>query len=150
MPAHYWIETGDYRAALRSSDRAFACIVAWKVGRTATTRAQLREARRRRRLLRRDDARNYATAKLWAARMALADGIDFDAVTALRFGDVATAYTATDPQYGSPAVHGWAALLLGRKNEAVAIANRIEKTNATGGYVTPLFLALVAEANGDS
>lgn len=35
MPAHYWIETGDYDAAIRSSDRAYALIVGWKPNRTA-------------------------------------------------------------------------------------------------------------------
>jgi hypothetical protein len=93
---------------------------------------------------------NYATAKLWARRMASADGIGFDAITALRFGDAAAAYAASDPQYGNAAAHGWAALLLGHKNEAAAIARRIEKMNATGGYATPLFLALVAESDGDT
>ena len=27
MPAHYWIETGDYRAALASSGRAYALLL---------------------------------------------------------------------------------------------------------------------------
>ncbi len=39
MPAHYWIETGDYPAALASSDRAFALLEQLREASTASTRA---------------------------------------------------------------------------------------------------------------
>lgn len=91
---------------------------------------------------------NYPTAKTWAQRMASAYGIGFDAITALRFGDDVAAYGASEPQYGSPAVHGWAALLPGHPSEAAAIAATL-KASKTTAYVTRLFLARIAEADDD-
>jgi Tfp pilus assembly protein PilF len=151
MPSHYWIETGDYGAAIRSSDRAYALIV--RLESTPDGEAHVQQ------YLKHDVAvgyaaammlENYAIARMWAQRMASADDIGFDAITALRFGDAATAYAARDPQYGNAAVHGWAALLLGRRKEADAIAQRLVASKTTGGYVTPLFLARVADAHGDA
>ncbi len=132
------------RSRLRA-DRA-----AGKCAERGRARAAVLQARRRRRVRRSDDARGLRNRQNWAQRMTSAYGIGFDAITALRFGDDATAYRATNPQYGNPAVHGWAALLLGRRTEAAAVAARIDASKATGGYLTPLFLARVAEADGDA
>lgn len=149
MPAHYWIETGNYNAALRSSDRAYALIE--RLANMPNGDAHVQQ------YLKHDVAVGYSAAmmlddydaaKTWAQRMAAAYGIGFDAITALRFGDRATAYAASGPQYGDPATHGWAALLLERPKEAAVIAARIESSKETGGYITPLFLARAAEANG--
>ena len=151
MPAHYWIEAGEYGAAVRSSDRAYALMERLETTPGGDTHAQ--------QYLEHDVAvgyaavmmlPNYATARSWAQRMASAEGIGFDGITALRFGDYQAAYDAKDPQYGSPAVKGWAALLLGHLTEAEEIAAHLEASKPKGGYMTPLFLARVAEARGDA
>jgi tetratricopeptide (TPR) repeat protein len=150
MPAHFWIETGDYEAAIRSSERAYTLIE--QIQSTPDGGAHVEQ------YLKHDVAvgysaamtlENYAVAKSWAQRMAAAYGIGFDAITALRFGDNDTAYAATNPQYGNPAVHGWAALLLGHRKEAETIATQLKESKTLGGYLTPLFLARVAEEDGD-
>lgn len=150
MPAHYWIESGDYVAAIRSSDRAYALIV--RLAAMPNSDAHVDQYLKHDVVVGYSAAmmlENYAAAKTWALRMASAFGIGFDAITALRFNDPATAYAASEPQYGSPAVHGWAALLLGNRKEALNIAAHFKTPQETGGYITPLFLARVAEADGN-
>ena len=149
MPAHYWIETGDYSAALASSERAYALLL------------QLEDtdedAEHVRHYLKHDVAvgysaammlGDYATAQLWSARMDTAYDTSFDALTALRFGRYSEAYAAPDSAFGDPAVRGIAALHLARTNEANAIATRSAKNPPTHGYLPQLFLARVAEADG--
>src|SRR5581483_1815072 len=94
MPAHYWIETGNYDAALRSSDRAYASL------------EQLRrdaDSQHAEHYEKHDVAvgyaaamllGNYAQAGLWSERMTAAFGENFDALTALRFGRYDAAYAA--------------------------------------------------------
>jgi tetratricopeptide (TPR) repeat protein len=148
MPAHYWIETGDYRAALASSDRAFALLGELPGG---------LDGEHARRYAKHDVAvgysaammlGNYAVALLWAQRMAGVFDQDFDAVTALRFGRYAAAYAANAGAFGNPAVRGWAALRLGRITEERAIAKQIAAGNTSQGYLPQLFLAEFAAANG--
>ena len=150
MPAHYWIETGNYVAALASSERAYALLVRLQAMPDGEEHA--------RHYLKHDVTvgysaammlSDYGAATIWAQRMTTAYGISFDALTALRFGHDADAYAAADPQYGNPAVQGWAALMLGRGGEAQATASALEKSRATLGYLTPLFLARVDEADND-
>jgi tetratricopeptide (TPR) repeat protein len=149
MPAHYWIETGDYAAAVRSSDRAYALLLQLEGARGESAHVE--------QYLKHDVAvgynatmmlENYDAAKTWAQRMASAYGIAFDAITALRFGDYAAAYAADDPQWGDPALRGWAALLLGNRRAAAMVAATLRNAKSTG-YMTPLFLARIAEAGGD-
>ncbi|HEY6326091.1 MAG TPA: hypothetical protein VIW73_06205, partial [Candidatus Cybelea sp.] len=147
MPAHYWIETGDYRAALASSDRAFALLGELPGG---------LDGEHARRYARHDVAvgyaaammlGNYAVALVWAQRMAGVYDQDFDAVTALRFGRYAAAYGSNPVDFGNPAVRGWAALRLARTAEARAIARQVASGNTTQGYLPQLFLAEAAAAD---
>lgn len=148
MPAHYWIETGDYRAALASSDRAFALLSELPGG---------LDGEHARRYAKHDVAvgysaammlGNYAAARSWAQRMAGAFDQDFDAVTALRFGRSSAAYAANDGAFGYPSVRGLAALRLGRTAQARAIARQVAAGNTSQGYVPQLFLAEAAAAGG--
>jgi len=148
MPAHYWIEAGEYRAALASSDRAFALLGELPGG---------LDGEHARRYAKHDVAvgysaammlGNYAAARSWAQRMAGAFDQDFDAVTALRFGRYGAAYAASDGAFGYPSVRGWAALRLGRTAEARAIAKQVASGNTSQGYVPQLFLAEAAAADG--
>jgi tetratricopeptide (TPR) repeat protein len=91
---------------------------------------------------------NYATAQLWSTRMDSAYDTSFDALTALRFGRYSEAYAAPDSAFGNPAVRGFAALHLGHTNEARAIAARLAEKPPAHGYLSQLFLARVAEADG--
>jgi tetratricopeptide (TPR) repeat protein len=148
MSAHYWIETGDYREALASSDRAFALLGELPGG---------LDGEHARRYAKHDVAvgysaammlGNYAIARAWAQRMAGVYDQDFDALTALRFGRFADAYAANAGAFGNPAVRGLAALRLGRAAEARAIAKQIAAGNTSQGYLPQLFLAEVAAAGG--
>jgi hypothetical protein len=149
MPAHYWIETGNYSAALASSDRAYALIAQLDDG-----PSQLQHARR---YAKHDVAvgysaammlGSYAVARLWSQRMATVFDESFDALTALRFGRFSTAYAAEGGQFGGPSVRGLAALHLGHTSAAHAIATQIDAGNSTGGYLPQLFLARLAETDG--
>ncbi len=148
MPAHYWIETGDYAAALASSDRTFALLERLPDG---------LDGEHARRYALHDVAvgysaammlGNYATARLWAQRMAGLSDQDFEAVTALRFGRYQDAYAAKSGAYGYPSVRGWAALRLGRTAEARAIVKQVGAEAKGPGYLPQLFLAEAAAADG--
>jgi tetratricopeptide (TPR) repeat protein len=149
MPAHYWIETGDYRAALASSGRAYALLLQLE--------ASGDDAEHVLRYQKHDVAvgysaammlGNYATAQVWSARMDSVYDASFEALTALRFGRYSEAYFAPDSAYGNPAVRGLAALHVGRNAEAAATATRSIAKPSAGGYFPQLFLAREAEANG--
>ena len=149
MPAHYWIETGNYPAALASSERAYALLLQLE--------SANEDAEHVDRYLKHDVAvgysaammlGNYPTAQLWSARMDTAYDTSFDALTALRFGRYSEAYAAPDSAFGNPAVRGIAALHLGHTAEARAIAARLAKKPPAHGYFSQLFLARVAEADG--
>jgi hypothetical protein len=148
MPAHYWIETGDYPAALASSERAYALLLQLE--------GTNDDAEHVHRYLRHDVAvgysaammlGNYTTAQLWSARMDTAYDTSFDALTALRFGRYSEAYAAPDSAFGNPAVRGIAALHFGHTDEARAIASPIAEKPPAHGYLSQLFLARVAEAD---
>jgi tetratricopeptide (TPR) repeat protein len=148
MPAHYWIETGNYRAALASSERAYVLLLQLE--------GTNEDAEHVDHYLKHDVAvgysaammlGNYPTAQLWSARMGVAYDTSFDALTALRFGRYFQAFAAPDSAYGNPAVQGFAALHLGRTKEAGSIATRLGKPPERG-YLPQLFLAREAEANG--
>ena len=149
MPAHYWIETGDYRAALASSGRAYALLLQLE--------ATGDDAEHVLRYQKHDVAvgysaaimlGNYATAQLWSARMDTVYGAGFEALTALRFGRYSEAYFTPDSDYGNPAVRGLAALRIGRNAEAASTAARSIAKPPARGYLPQLFLAREAEANG--
>jgi hypothetical protein len=149
MPAHYWIETGEYRAALASSERAYALLLQLE--------GTNEDPEHVHRYLKHDVAvgysaammlGNYTTAQLWSERMDTAYETNFDAITALRFGHYTEAYATPDFAFGNPGVRGIAALHLGHTNEADAIAARLGGNPPARGYLPQLFLARVAEANG--
>ncbi|MGP8100929.1 MAG: hypothetical protein ACLQHL_09235 [Candidatus Cybelea sp.] len=149
MPAHYWVETGEYRVALASSERAYALLLQLEAAND--------DAEHVLRYQKHDVAvgysaammlGNYATAKLWSARMDIAYDTNFAPLTALRFGRCSEAYAAPDSAYGNPAVRGLAALHLGRTKEAAAIAAPLIAKPPVNGYLPQLFLAREAEANG--
>jgi Tetratricopeptide repeat len=150
MPAHYWIETGHYEAALASSERAYTLLERLKVGEGGVEHT--------RRYAKHDVSvgysaammrGSYASAQTWAGRMAAAYDLRFDALTALRFGRYADAYAAAGSQFGNPSVRGLAAISLGRLSEAHELATRVRAAaNAGNGYLPQLFLARLAEADG--
>lgn len=148
MPAHYWIETGDYAAAVASSERAVALMQQLE---TSSQDAEHVHQYYEHDVVVGYSAAmmlgNYATALRWAQRMQSAYGSSFDALTALRFGRYADAYTAPDAAFGNPSVRGLAALHIGKPNEASAIVPRA-KNAATRGYIPQLFLARTAELDG--
>ena len=148
MPAHYWIETGNYRATLASSERAYALLL--QLERTNEDAEHVDHYLKHNVAVGYSAAMmlgNYATAQLWSARMGVADDTSFDALTALRFGRYAEAYATPDSAYGNPAVQGLAALHPGRTKEAASITRLVVKPPARG-YLPQLFLAREAEANG--
>lgn len=149
MPAHYWIETGDYAAALASSERAYALLLQLE--------GAAEDAEHVRRYLKHDVTvgysaammlGSYASAQLWGTRMESAYGSSFDALTALRFGRYAETYSMPDSDFGNPSIRGLAALHLGRNGEAAAIAARLNVKSPAHGYLPQLFLARVAETDG--
>ncbi|MBV8373294.1 MAG: hypothetical protein JOY69_08530 [Candidatus Eremiobacteraeota bacterium] len=150
MPAHFWIETGNYAAAVASSERAFRLFTQLQkipdrdpdhdryfihdvyVGYSAAMML--------------DD---YAIARVWSARMGAAYGTSFDALTALRFGRYDEAYVlARGSTPAELAVRGIAAAELGYDAEMHAIAQRLRKLTTSGDLVA-LFFARVAERDGD-
>lgn len=149
MPAHYWIESGDYAAALASSDRAYALFM------------HLEQIQGRNpdhdRYLPHDTyvgysaammLGNYAAAQRWSQRTGAAYNTSFDALTALRFGHFNRAYEqATGSSPSAIAVRGYAALELGRVDEARKLAEQLRKIT-TLGYLSQLFFARVAESEG--
>lgn len=147
MPAHYWIETGNYANALASSERAYALL-------TPTGDAGLQQSHYGRHDISVGYSAammlgNYAVARRWAQRMEMVFDQSFTAATALRFGRYAEAYAATGDQVGAPSVRGLAAIHLGHLAEAHAIATRVRAGNTTQGYMAQLFLARLAESDGD-
>lgn len=149
MPSHYWIESGNYAAAVASSERAYRLF------------EQLQQVGDRNpdhdRYLIHDAyvgysgammLGDYATARVWSARMDATYGTSFDALTALRFERFADAYALA--QGSAPndlAIRGLAALELGRKDEARAIAAQLRKIT-TAGDVVEIFFARAAELDG--
>jgi hypothetical protein len=149
MPAHYWIETGDYAAALRSSDRAYALM---------TQLQSDADSRHTQHYEKHDIAvgysaammlGSYADAQRWSNRMTAAFGQSFDALTALRFGRYDVAYAAAGNQFAGKSVRGLAALHLRRSDEAAALAKAIGANDSTQGYLPQLFLARLAETRGN-
>ncbi len=147
MPAHYWIETGRYAAALASSERAYGLLAQLEASEPA-------EAPR---YAKHDVAvgysaammlGNYAVAMTWARRMGAAFETNFDALTALRFGRYAEAYAADGSEFAAQSVRGLAALQLGRVAEARALEKRVAAAVTTQGYIQQLFLARLAETDG--
>ncbi len=105
MPAHYWIETGHYAAALASSERAYHLFVQLQktpgrdpdhdrylphdvyVGYSAAMMSS-----------------DYDAARTWSQRMNETYGSSYDALTALRFGRYADAFAlAGDTTTPTPA-----------------------------------------------
>jgi hypothetical protein len=151
MPAHYWIETGNYAAALRSSDRTAALL--------AQLDAHPAQSEHAHRYAKHDISvgysaammlGNYAVARLWAQRMASEFDESFDGLTALRFGRYDVAYAVAGTPFGGQSVRGIAALRLGHRSEAHAIAAHVAAGNTAHGYLPQLFLARVAEADGNN
>ena len=149
MPAHYWIETGNYAAALKSSDRAYALLAALPGGVAGSEHG--RHYGKHDVFVGYSAAMmlgNYVVATLWAQRMAAAYDQSFDALTALRFGRYAVAYGAGTGEFGGESARGIAALQLGHTADARAIATRITPADPKLGYLPQLFLARLAAAEG--
>ncbi len=149
MPAHYWIETGKYAAAMRSSEKAYSLLSRLIAGDAGSEHAQ--------RYAKHDVAVGYSAAMMmgsyqvaqqWSQRMGVAFGTSFDGMTALRFGRYDAAYATDANEFAERSVRGLAALRLDHGAEAHAIAARIPKKNQTQGYLPQLFLAKLAEADG--
>jgi tetratricopeptide (TPR) repeat protein len=151
MAAHYWIETGNYNAAVASSDRAYALIsqlynaeplsehVSQYAGHDVSVGYSAAMM-----------LGNYATAQVWAQRMSGVFKSKFDALTALRFGRYGEAFTAGSDEFGSPSVRGFAAVQLHRLADARVIAAQVRAAGIPqGGYLTQLFLARFAEATSN-
>lgn len=149
MPAHYWIESGNYSNAIKSSERAHALFeqLMQLPGRSDDHDKYLKH-----------DVYvgysasmmlgNFAVAGVWAKRMDDAYGTDFDALTALRFDRFAQAYASasgSDPT--ALAIRGYAAVQLGRLDDAQALAKKLHAVAVTG-YLGDLFFARLAEAQG--
>ncbi len=151
MPAHYWIETGNYAAAIASSERAYDLMQQLDAAGSDPQHAD--------RYVIHDIAvaysaammlGNYALARQWAQRMTVRLDTNFGALTALRFGDYAGAYAAAGNQYGGAAVRGLAALALQHTSEARGIAAALMKNGGPKrGYLPQLFLARLAETDGN-
>jgi len=149
MPAHYWIETGEYDAALRSSERAFALMNQLPADGPDAEHTQQYD---------KHDITvgysaammlgDYATAARWSQRMTAAFGADFDSLTALRFGRYDVAVAAGTDAFAAISVRGLAALALGRISDAQSLAARMPARSAASGYVSELFLARLAESEG--
>lgn len=148
MPAHYWIETGEYAKAEASSERAYTLMTQLDGGLESPHAQQYAKH---------DVAvgysaammlGNYENAQTWSHRMASVFGTGFDAFTALRFGHYAEAYATGGSQFGGSSVRGLAGLHLGRVSEARALAARVPVTSFAEGYIPQLFQARLAEADG--
>lgn len=149
MPAHYWIEVGNYAAALGSSERAYDLLHQL----VSTTQSAHGE-----RYAKHDVAVGYSAAMMlgnydvamrWSQRMTAAFGTPFDGLTALRFGRYATAFATDGVDFADLSVRGLAALHEDRTAEARALANRVSAGNTAQGYLPQLFLAQFAEAQGN-
>lgn len=149
MPAHYWIETGDYAAAVASSERAYELFARLR----GTSGADPDHER----YLAHDVyvgysaammLGDYAVAQRWSGRMSTAFETPYDALTALRFGRFADAFRlASDAGPAGLAVRGYAALMLGNQTQADNAAERLRRTSAPG-YLAELFLGRLSEAGG--
>lgn len=151
MPAHYWIETGNYAAALASSERAYVLLSQLDAGGLSAEHVSHYS---------RHDVTvgysaammlgNYAVALRWAQRMNAAFDTKFDALTALRFGHYTDAYSGGADEFGGLSVRGLAAIHLNRLAEAHAIATRVHTTlgDPPNGYLPQLFYGRLAEADG--
>ena len=149
MPAHYWIETGNYNAALASSERAYRLF------------AQLQNVPGRDpdhdRYFSHDVYVGYSAAMMlgdydvartWSQRMDAAYGTSYDALTALRFGRYADASAlARDATPLQLAVRGLAALQLGDDASARDAADRLRKLT-TYGDVVQIFFGTLAQHEG--
>jgi Tfp pilus assembly protein PilF len=150
MPAHYWIEVGNYGAALQSSERAFALLM--------QLTAEPQGLKHAGRYTQHDVAvgysaammlGNYATAQRWAQRMESAFDSSFTALTALRFGRYADVYATQGTQYGGQSARGLAAIALDRLSEAHTIATGLQRRGGKQSYMQQLFFARLAEADGN-
>jgi tetratricopeptide (TPR) repeat protein len=149
MPAHYWIESGNYAAALASSERAYQLF----------TRLQGVPGRNPEhdRYLAHDAyvgysaammLGDYAVAKTWSSRMNAAYETSYDGLTALRFGRYADAFAlARGPTPNDLAVRGLAALQLGNLADAGDIGDRLRKLTTYGDLVQ-IFYASLAQSQG--
>ncbi len=149
MPAHYWIETGDYAAAVASSERAYQLFARLRVLTGVDSGHE--------RYLPHDVyvgysaammLGDYAVAQRWSGRMSAAFDTPYDALTALRFGRFDDAFrlaSGTSPAVVS--VRGYAALMLGNQAQADGAAERLRRISAPG-YLAELFLARLSEAGG--
>jgi tetratricopeptide (TPR) repeat protein len=148
MPAHVWIETGNYAAAVASSERAYELFEMLRVDLSRNPNHDRMETH---------DVYvgysasmmlgNYANAKIWSARSSEAFDLPLGAFTALRFGRYDEAYALTDgAQFRDVAIRGLAALHLGKLDEAHAMRSKLG--NAAGDS-TELFLARLAESQGN-
>lgn len=149
MPAHYWIEVGDYTAALASSERAYRLFTRLQsvpgrdpdhdrylthdvyVGYSASMMLD-----------------SYAIAQLWSQRMDATYGTSYDALTALRFGRYSEAFAlAADASPTQLAVRGLAALQLDNEAAARDAADRLRKLTTYGDLVQ-IFFAKLAQHEG--
>jgi Tetratricopeptide repeat len=151
MPAHYWIETGNYAAAVTSSERAYSLMS--QLGADTADVAHVNQYQKHDVSVGYSAAMmlgNYGLAQTWAQRMNAAFDENFDALTALRFGRYDQAYASSDG-FGGPSVRGLAALQLNRLSEAHAIAASVHRADGdpNNGYIPQLFYARVAEADGN-
>jgi hypothetical protein len=148
MPSHVWIETGDYNAAVASSERAYTLFQALK----ATTDRNPAHDR-----LEDHDVYvgyeaammlgNYAEAQVWSTRSSTAFDLPLGAFTALRFGHYDEAYALTDAgKMHDVSIRGYAALRLGKLDEARAMQAQLG--NASGDSAE-LFRARLAESEGN-
>jgi tetratricopeptide (TPR) repeat protein len=149
MPAHVWIETGDYAKAVASSERAYLLFQALKAD---TTRDPFHDRLEDHDVYVGYSAAmmlgNYTEAKVWSARTSTAFDLPLGAFTALRFARYMEAYALTaTPQFRDVAIRGLAALRLGKLDEAQALRKQLG--NAAGGDSTDLFLARLAESEGN-
>ncbi len=150
MPAHYWIETGNYVAALHASERAYALMAELTAGGPDSPHGE--------QYAKHDVAvgysaammlGNYATALRWSQRMGIAFGTSFDAMTALRFGRNRKAYESDGSEFAETSVRGMAALHLKNVAEARALAAKLPASSASQGYMPQLFIARLADARED-
>lgn len=147
MPAHVWIETGEYAKAIASSERAYTLFEALKLD---TTRDPAHDRLEDHDVYVGYSAAmmlgNYTEAKVWSARTSASFDLPLGAFTALRFARYQEAYALTEtPQFRDAAIRGLAALRLGKLDEARAM--RTQLGNATGDSID-LFLARLAESDG--
>lgn len=147
MPAHYWIETGDYAAAVSSSERAYSLLTQLDGG---------LESEQAQHYAKHDVAvgysaamilGNYDVAQRWGRRMGSLLGTTFDALTALRFGRYADAYAAQGDEFAGVGVRGLAALRLNHDAEAHALAAQLQPQTFAQAYIPQLFLARLAQSD---